>query len=352
MSYSVETEKLKLPQWLGTDHPNFTPDISEAFEKIDEFAKESATENESRVNEIDALKVMDGQLDARISKNKEEIDLLTERTTKNESDISDLQTATEKNETDYLNLKTKVDTIDDVEIPKMNEDITNTATTANTALSNANEALSGIDKIGVIVDSTSTRIITDEFSLGTDYTYDTGIEITQEEYEKVKKGEIVLMAQLRINKYINIQVSGHTPQTGMQFIIPSLYNIGIGGHLFNGTIPITSTTANFGTEAQKYSNLLNVSELALSVPGVCTNAETGEGKIGMSNIDSLMAGVVPMYSASRFQALFFYIDPEVEGDDYIKFKVSTVAPSVYSNEYFSYFQNIDVGLTKFIVGKK
>lgn len=41
MSYSAQTEKLRLPQWVqgSKDHPDFLTDVNQAFEKIDGFAQ-------------------------------------------------------------------------------------------------------------------------------------------------------------------------------------------------------------------------------------------------------------------------------------------------------------------------
>lgn len=41
MSYSAQTEKLRLPQWVqgSRDHPDFLTDVNQAFEKIDRFAQ-------------------------------------------------------------------------------------------------------------------------------------------------------------------------------------------------------------------------------------------------------------------------------------------------------------------------
>lgn len=41
MSYSAQTEKLRLPQWVqgSKDHPDFLTDVNQAFEKIDVFAQ-------------------------------------------------------------------------------------------------------------------------------------------------------------------------------------------------------------------------------------------------------------------------------------------------------------------------
>lgn len=41
MSYSAQTEKLRLPQWVqgSKDHPDFLTDVNQAFEKIDRFAQ-------------------------------------------------------------------------------------------------------------------------------------------------------------------------------------------------------------------------------------------------------------------------------------------------------------------------
>lgn len=41
MSYSAQTEKLMLPQWVqgSKDHPDFLTDVNQAFEKIDGFAQ-------------------------------------------------------------------------------------------------------------------------------------------------------------------------------------------------------------------------------------------------------------------------------------------------------------------------
>ena len=121
MSYSNATEKLKLPQWSNTDMANWTPDLNEAFEKIDEYAR--TTDNTAELarqditdiqTDIEGLKNKDKSIEADITALQEkdveqDADAQQTKTTlaKAVSDISGLQTDSNEHDTAITALQAK-----------------------------------------------------------------------------------------------------------------------------------------------------------------------------------------------------------------------------------------------------
>lgn len=126
MSYSNTTEKLKLPQWSNTDMANWTPDLNEAFEKIDAYA--STTDNAAELarqditdiqTDIDGLKNKDKSIEADITALQEkdvaqDEDAQQTKTTlsKAVSDIRDLQTDSNEHDTAITALQNKDQDLD------------------------------------------------------------------------------------------------------------------------------------------------------------------------------------------------------------------------------------------------
>lgn len=140
MGYVNTTEKLKLPQWRWTqDHPDFVPDINDAFEAIDKFARESGGDYDTLKQQVEALATNFVDIQEGFNKLSEKVDNLEDLennpefqkvvTAVNElnTEIANLGESVTNNTSDITELKTKVSVLEsDASAIKSNIEAINT----------------------------------------------------------------------------------------------------------------------------------------------------------------------------------------------------------------------------------
>lgn len=140
MGYVNTTEKLKLPQWRWTqDHPDFVPDINDAFEAIDKFARESGGDYDTLKQQVEALATNFVDIQEGFNKLSEKVDNLEDLennpefqkvvTAVNElnTEIANLEESVTNNTSDITELKTKVSVLEsDTSAIKSNIEAINT----------------------------------------------------------------------------------------------------------------------------------------------------------------------------------------------------------------------------------
>lgn len=143
MGYVNTTEKLKLPQWRWTqDHPDFVPDINDAFEAIDKFARESGGDYDTLKQQVEALATNFVDIQEGFNKLSEKVDNLEDLennpefqkvvTAVNElnTEIANLGESVTNNTSDITELKTKVSVLEsDTSAIKSNIEAINTTLT-------------------------------------------------------------------------------------------------------------------------------------------------------------------------------------------------------------------------------
>ena len=101
MSYSNETETLKLPQYVAEDKPTWLVDMNESFAKIDVFAKntneeienihtheqETANTLESVTRTLETQSDTNTDIERRVTKNTEDLTLLTTHVNEHDNNL-------------------------------------------------------------------------------------------------------------------------------------------------------------------------------------------------------------------------------------------------------------------------
>jgi len=146
MSFTNKTTTLNLPQWLGSDKPNFDIDINSAFDIIDHYA---TTVNE-QISTLDASDETINQaiktINSTITDVQTDLDTLKDLTNNQTSEISGLTSDVTKLKTDVSNLLTETSSLSTT-ITSMQSDIK--ANTANIDLltTNFNTVQGAVDKL-------------------------------------------------------------------------------------------------------------------------------------------------------------------------------------------------------------
>lgn len=140
--FSKQTEKLGLPQWIGTDHPDFLTDINDAFKKIDENAAGVATE-------IDGLPDRVKQLADTVTNQQASIATIEGDVASDKIAISNLQTAVAPVEGQGQQIEalgTRIDTAEQ-KISNVEQDITELQTGIGSTDSNVEQLAGNISDL-------------------------------------------------------------------------------------------------------------------------------------------------------------------------------------------------------------
>ncbi len=205
MGYVNTTEKLKLPQWRWTeDHPDFVPDINEAFAAIDKFARESGGDYDTLKQQVEALAtnfvdIQEGftALSEKVNNledlennpefqkvvtavnelNTKVVDL-EESVTNNTVDITEIKTRVSVLESDTSAIKSNIETINatltdhgtritNLETASSAQagDITGLVTRVSTAEANIEANETAIENVNTRVNTTNTKVATIETSV-------------------------------------------------------------------------------------------------------------------------------------------------------------------------------------------
>lgn len=122
--YSKTTENYQLPQWIGSDHPDFRTDINEAFEKIDSVMKGNSGDYSSLKEQVEAISTNMVTINEEFEKIKKTVDqlenlednptfqALATQVDQLNKDYADLQTAVATNTGDITTLKSGLSTLE------------------------------------------------------------------------------------------------------------------------------------------------------------------------------------------------------------------------------------------------
>lgn len=145
MSYSNETETLKLPQYVAEDKPTWLVDMNESFAKIDVFAKntneeienintheqETANTLESIARTLETQSDTNTDIEKRVTKNTEDLTLLTTHVNEHDNNLKYVESEINGLSIDVENKAEKT------EVKTLQENLTN----ANNAINKLDEEL-------------------------------------------------------------------------------------------------------------------------------------------------------------------------------------------------------------------
>lgn len=141
MSYTNTTKNLSLPQWVGSDKPNFDIDINFAFKQISDYVDEL----NSKFSEIDTTADNQSETISQILTTIAKINALIETINQTDisqsSDIGTLKQDVEKLQRDFVTLSEKQDTTDE-DIETLNASLSNVSTKVNLLETNYNKLFS------------------------------------------------------------------------------------------------------------------------------------------------------------------------------------------------------------------
>lgn len=204
MGYVNTTEKLKLPQWRWIDHPDFVPDINEAFAAIDKYARESGGDYDTLKRQVESLSTNFVEIQEGFTRLSEKVDNLEdlennpefikvvnsvnalntqvvnleESVTNNTGDITELQTKVSILESETASIKNNIDTInrtladhstriEDLESTSTTQsgNITELETRLSTAETNIEANETAIDNVNTRVNTTNSKVASVETRL-------------------------------------------------------------------------------------------------------------------------------------------------------------------------------------------
>lgn len=112
--YTNKTSRLSLPQWIGTDKPNWNIDLNEAFRIIDENAVQTAENISSAVGDISSVEASVESMQGEVTSVKNLVNSQGERLTTVEGEYASQQSNLTKVNKDVSDMQTKVSTMDTV----------------------------------------------------------------------------------------------------------------------------------------------------------------------------------------------------------------------------------------------
>lgn len=323
MSYTNTTNNLKLPIWLDGDVPSFSPDVAEAFEKIDDFANEVKGKEGQTDELIKALQQKDLNHDELIKTLDNIQTEHGERITQNEAEIGQLKVVDQKLEQDFNILDDRVDGIEDVEIPGIKERVDNTEQTADTALENANTALKKhtfVEYSDLMWTEPTHQALTSKINFS--------IEMLPDELDSLSEplkndAKIALFLQLQFDT-VNNNLSG-SGYGAVPFSVNCKTFIPIKKSDILDHVPDFDGDADSSLLLTKKNEFLKGSTALDSNSYMAVSKVTfgTEEKIAGTDLYKRDATVIPHRELTKYEEAWLYIDENAEGDDYVRFCFKT-----------------------------
>lgn len=135
MSYTNKTKNLELPQWLGSDKPNWDIDLNEAFKKIDDNAGQTAENISGVAGDVGELEGTISALQGEVTSMSDNVDLLGTRVTSLESSQASQDSSISKLNTDVAGMSTTLSGIDSTVSGLSTQTALNTQNIANLSTS-------------------------------------------------------------------------------------------------------------------------------------------------------------------------------------------------------------------------
>lgn len=140
--YTNKTNNLELPQWLGSDKPNWDIDLNAAFKKIDDNAGSVSDDIANVAGDIGAVESTVTSLQGEVTSVSDSVDNVTTRVSALESTDATHSASISKLNSDVTSLDAKVTTLEgsvdtlETQVPLNTQNIADLKTTTNNFITN------------------------------------------------------------------------------------------------------------------------------------------------------------------------------------------------------------------------